>query len=211
MLRGLFEFDGGLMNFFAKFSDIVILNIVFVITCIPLITIGPALTAMYVVTMRMARSEDSYVVKSYFKAFKENFKISILAWLLILGVVGILVLDYRIATFWANDIGKVMQVIALVLLFLLFVVSLLLFPYIARFENTLRQSFKSAAFIAIAALPKTLLLVIITSVVIVFIAFLLPIPYAIFSGFLFVFSLLAFFQSLILKKIFGKYEDRMKD
>lgn len=210
-MRKLFDFDGGLMDLFAKASDLVILNLIFILTCIPIVTIGPALTALYSVTLKMTRNEESYAFKSYISAFKENFKISILAWLIILAALTVFLTDYRISIFWANSMGKVMSIIALTMMFMCFVVSLMLFPYIARFENTLKLSFKSAIFMAIASLPSTLLLIVITGLLGAFVAFLIPRPYAILGGIIVAFSLLAFIQSFILKKIFAKYEDEIEE
>lgn len=55
-------------------ADLMILNIVFIICCLPIVTIGASLTALHYVTLKMVRNEESYIVKSFFKSFKQNFK-----------------------------------------------------------------------------------------------------------------------------------------
>ena len=171
-----------------------------------MVTIGPALTALYSLTLRMVRNEDSYVLKSYFVAFKENFKISFVSWLILLGVLVVSIVDYRISLLLITGAGTFLSIISLILIFLCFVVALYLFPYIARFENTLKYSFKSAIFMAIASIPYTLLLIAITGFFVVFFVFLLPIQYTILAGLLFGFAFLAYVQALIFKKVFVKYE-----
>ena len=65
--------DSPVISFLNKVADFMILNILFILCCAPIVTIGPALSALYTITMREARHEDSYILKPFFKAFKNNF------------------------------------------------------------------------------------------------------------------------------------------
>ncbi len=69
------------MNTLASFIG---LNVLFLITCLPVITIGPALAALYTVTMQEARKESGYVFTTYLKAFKNNFRQGVAAFLIFL-------------------------------------------------------------------------------------------------------------------------------
>ena len=55
-------------------ADLVVLNLLFVITCIPIITIGTATCSMYTYLIRSIRGDERPLAKSYFKLFAENFK-----------------------------------------------------------------------------------------------------------------------------------------
>lgn len=209
-MRELFNYDGGLMKLLNLVANLFILNLLFLFTCIPIVTIGPALTALYSATLKMARNEESYVSKNYFVAFKENFKISILSWLILLGVLLVSFVDYRISQAMENQVGRFLETSSLVLLFLSFVVALFLFPYISRFENTLKYSFKSAVFMAIASLPSTILLIAITSIFAAISYYVLPAHYTILIWLFFGFSFLAFIHSIIFKKVFAKYEPKQE-
>ena len=66
--------ENGFFGFMNRIGDIVFLNVVFLITCIPVVTIGNSLIALYCVSLKMAKGEEGYVVRGYFKAFKDNFK-----------------------------------------------------------------------------------------------------------------------------------------
>ena len=57
-MGGLFNYDGPLVSFLNRLADLVILNIVFLICCIPVFTIGASLTALSSMTMKMARKEE---------------------------------------------------------------------------------------------------------------------------------------------------------
>ena len=76
--------EGWLFRFLDRLWDLIVLNVLFIITCIPLFTVGAAISALYTVTMKGVRKEDSYIVRSYLSAFKENFKKSTILWLLMI-------------------------------------------------------------------------------------------------------------------------------
>jgi len=207
IMGSIFSLDGGLMGFLSRLTDLLILNLIFILTCIPIITIGPALTALYSVTLKMVKNEESYIFKSYFLALKENFKISFFAWLILCLVSIVTFIDYQIVLQF-QAMRNVFLVVFLMLSFLCVLICLFLFPYIARFENTLKQSFKNASFIAIASLPYTFLLLLITAVFVVFLLFIIPLQYALLACLSFGFSTLAFVNSFIFRKIFAKYEPK---
>ena len=85
----IFNMDNKFFVFMGRVADLMILNILCIICCIPIITIGASVTAMYYVTLKMARNEESYIVRSFFKSFKENFKQATVIWLVAL-VAGLL-------------------------------------------------------------------------------------------------------------------------
>lgn len=73
-MSNFFNMDNSLWRFLGRLADVMILNIVFLITCLPVVTIGAAWTSLSYVTLKMSRDEESYIVKSYFKAFRQNFR-----------------------------------------------------------------------------------------------------------------------------------------
>lgn len=206
-MKDIFSLDGGVMGFLSRISDLFILNLIFILTCIPLVTIGPALTALYSVTLKMAKDEESYVFKSYISAFRKNFKISFLSWLIILLASALLFLDYRILSQFSGPMRTLFSVLLLNVCFLLLLVALFLFPYIARFQTTLKQSFKNSILIAIVSLPYTFLILLITVGFVLLVIF-IPIKYAVLLCLLFTFSVLAYIQSFMFRKIFAKYESK---
>ena len=70
------------MMFLSTVADLMILDLICFACWIPIVTIGPALCAKYSVAMRIVRHEAPTIVKPYFKAFKENFKQALIAWLI---------------------------------------------------------------------------------------------------------------------------------
>ena len=79
-----FSPDSKFMQVVSRFSDLVVLNILFLLTCLPLFTVGAACSALYTVTFRIIRSREEPIVRSYFRAFRENFKQGTSLWLILL-------------------------------------------------------------------------------------------------------------------------------
>lgn len=201
----LFNLDSPLMQGLGKIADLFILNVLFIVSCIPIITIGPALTALYTITLKAARNEESYIFRGYLKAFKDNFKIGTLSWLIVLIAGVVLWADFRILGSMPDSIKTVLSVLLLLAFFLYSITATYLFPYIARFENTLFMTIKNAFFMAIAYLPYTLLFV---AFAVLAVLATIYIPFQIIGlvWMLFGFSGLAYLNSIFFRKIFAKFE-----
>lgn len=201
----LFNLDSPLMQFLTKITDLIILNVLYLVCCIPVVTIGAATTALYTVALKAAKNEESYIVRSFFRALKDNFKIGTLSWLIVFVAGMVLWMDFQILPGMAAPLRQIFQVLTLSLALLYLITVLYLFPYIARFENTLSCSFKNAFFLAIAHLPYTMLLAAIT--VLAFLAT-MYVDFKI-TGFLWIvigFSGLTYINSIFFRKIFAKFE-----
>ena len=61
-------------DFINTLCNFVVLNLVFLITCLPVITIGAALSSLYYVTLKEARGEYGYLIRTYLKEFMGNLK-----------------------------------------------------------------------------------------------------------------------------------------
>ena len=80
----LFSMDGKFLETFNKITDLVTLNILWLLCCIPIITIGASTSALYQVTLQIAENRDSYITKEFFKAFRENFRQATIVWLAVI-------------------------------------------------------------------------------------------------------------------------------
>jgi len=205
----IFNLDSPVMRFLTKLADLMILNLLFILCCIPIITIGPSITALYSVTLKMVKNEESYIAKSFFTAFKDNFKISTSSWLVTMLAGVIIYLDYYISPSLPSPLNQVLFFLLTVMLIFFFITELYLFPYIARFENTWKNTVKNAFLIGIANLPFTLLLILFVGILV---ALCLYINLAIVGLVLILcgFSLSAYAMSFIFRRIFAKYEEDTK-
>ena len=176
-----FNLDNKFFQGLSKVVDCVILSVLWVFCCIPMATTfflawqsasvfgwilcwltsflaGPATTALYYAVNKVIRHGRSYLWKEYWHAFKSNFKQAALAALILTGVVLFLGLDCYIMYQFAAQGQKsgVLYVVFLVLIVLVVMLAVYLFAYMARFENSLGQSFKNAALIADIAVTRGL-------------------------------------------------------
>lgn len=199
--------DSPLMRFLTKIADLMVLNILFCVTSIPLITIGASWTALYSVTLKMVRDEEGSVSRSYFRSFRQNFRQATLLWLGVLVVLALLVLDIRVLNGMAEGTAPGLLRVGVEILALLGIMVLqYLFPSLARFEASLADTLKNACMMALAHLPKTALMTA-AAVGAVWITLInnTTIAVGLMVWPLIGFALMAFGNSGILRKIFDNY------
>lgn len=203
----LFRMDSPLMRFLTKIADLMVLNILFCVTSIPLITIGASWTALYSVTLKMVRDEEGSVSRSYFRSFRQNFRQATLLWLGVLVVLVLLVLDIRVLNGMTGGTAPGLLRVGVEILALLGIMVLqYLFPSLARFEASLADTLKNACMMALAHLPKTALMTA-AAVGAVWITLInnTTIAVGLMVWPLIGFALMAFGNSGILRKIFDNY------
>ena len=167
----IFKFDSPVMQFMGKVADMIILNLLTLILSIPIITFGAAYTAKYYVSMKIVRKEEGTLFKPYFKAFKDNFKQATLIWIIQLVILILLGIDWL--WIYNKGFGNVneiyMVLLALLTCFVVFITATI-FPFIARFEMTVKEAYKGAGlfsflyFIKLALIAALEVITIIASV-----------------------------------------------
>lgn len=198
--------DSPFMRFLSRMTDLLWLNILTIICCIPIITAGASFTAMHYVCLKLVRGEEGYISKDFFKSFKKNFKQATVIWLIILLVGCVLALDiYYLFTAGLINGGMWYAVAAGILLATVFIIltCIYVFPILSHFVNTVKGTIKNAFLMSIVALPKTFLMILLYISPFFFMYFayqILPLV------FLFWFSLPAYFAAMLYNKTFKKYE-----
>lgn len=163
----IFSADSLLGRFLYWTADIFILNLLWLICSLPIVTIGASTTALYYSLMIRQRRDEGYVYKNFFKSFKANFKQSTLIWLIMMLVGAFIYADYCIGQYMCSvqnaPIGKVFIVISIILAIPYLFVQLYVFPVQAKFENKISDNLKNALLMAIGHLGYTLLIVVIAA------------------------------------------------
>ena len=147
-----FNMDNKFFTFMSRVADLIILNILCIVCCIPIVTIGPSISAMFYVTMKMVRNEESYIVRGFFKSFKQNLKQGIVINLIMLAAAVLLAIDISICRGTAGSLGKV-----------LLVIFMYIYPVLAKFYNTIKNTFTNAFLMSIRHLPYTALMILISA------------------------------------------------
>ena len=155
-MGNFFNPDSGVMRALGKLADLLILNVLTVILCLPVFTAGAAFTAMHYVLYQMVKDEESYVAKTFFREFKANFKKATLEWLIALAIAAVLAGDFYLMRHYPAYFPAFLTVIFYLLAFIVLAVFLYVFPLTAKFENTIRGTFHNALLIVPGFFPRTL-------------------------------------------------------
>ena len=189
-------------RFLTGLCNLIIVNLLFIITCIPIFTIGASLTALYRITIAILAGDNPAIFRDYFRAFKENFLKATLLELFYAAVSAFFIFEVvMVNTMMSPDLSWV-QYIPYFFLLLILAHTLYSFPLLAWFEESFGQILKNALFLSITNLPVTIMYILFTA----------GLAYAFWqfpslTGSLMIFlgiSLLALFYSLFLKRIFEK-------
>ncbi len=201
-----FNMDGPVMRFLSRMADLMILNVIFILCCIPIVTIGASLTAISYVLLKIRDGEEGYIARGFFKSFKQNFRQATLIWLMILGAGILLGLDIYILRSMSGTLAQINTVLIMVLIVLLVFILFYVFAVLARFENTVLNTIKNACLMSILDFPKTLLMVG-TVAAAIFLSFLNGtfLTWAILIWILIGFALIGYCNSWFLDGILKKY------
>lgn len=203
----LFDSDSPLMQALNKLADLMILNLIALICCVPIITIGASVTALYYMALKMVRNEEVYIVRGFFKSFKQNFRQATVIWMIQIILMAVLVLDYFIV--YGNPESNpsvVMQVLFLATSLLLASIFLFIYPVLSKFDNSIGRTFKNTFAMAILQLPKIILMAAFWAAPVVIALFVIQLfPLA----FLFGLSLPAYGSAKLYNKFFKKMEDQV--
>ncbi|MCM1241479.1 MAG: DUF624 domain-containing protein [Roseburia sp.] len=147
-------------------TDLIILNVLWILCCLPVFTAGAATTAAYYVSITSIRCGDGYVVKRFFESFKKNFRQITPIWLGIL--VSCLIFTADMLFWYRQDdsFGKIMFVVSGIVAFLLFIWILWIFPVFAKLDGKTTELLRNAVAFAIGYLPYTAIILVITGVVV---------------------------------------------
>lgn len=207
MFSNLFNYDNPVWRFMGKFFDVMILNILWVICSIPIVTMGASTTAVYYVTLRLVRDEEgSSTIKDYFHSFKQNFKQSTIIWLILLVVGGALAADIYI--FWFAMTGnQTLRSVALAVCagFGIAYIGVLMFvfPLQCRFFNSIKRTMFNALLLSLRHILTTISMVIVDIAVPLLALTVAPILQPIL--FMFGLPLLLYINSYFLAPVLEKY------
>lgn len=200
----LFEIDGKLFNAMSKIADLVMLNLLWLVCCLPIVTIGASTSALHCVTLKMARNEDTYICSSFFHSLKENMKQSLIIWGAFLAIGVVLYFDFYAVGHTGEGMVKLSVIPLILITFLLVMTACYVFPILAFFKNSLKGAVKNALLMALAHLPYTLLILAVYACPLLLL-FTKNLVLAVFIDLVIGFSLAAWVNSHLFRKLFDRY------
>lgn len=199
----LFNPDNPVMNFFGKLLDCLWLNVLWLVTSLPIVTLGASTSALYYCTLKLAEDRHVELTRDFFHSFRQNLKEGSILSLIFVGLGAVLVIEGRL--FWAMKTTSVVWTLGtavFVLVVLIFaMVSVYVFPLLARFDNTWKNMIRNAFVLSVRFLICTVVLLLIRAAV-------LYVAVSVFAPILFLGEgLVALLSSYLLKNVFVKVEE----
>ena len=151
-MGGFFNMDGPFYRVGNALADIMILSLLWIVFSIPIITIGASTTALYYVTTRRLADKQGYITSDFFLAFKQNFKVATILWLIWLLIFVIIIANISMMIGEEEiTFGPSLAFLfpaQIVILIELFFMAQYIYPINARFDMGVIQVLKSAFFMA---------------------------------------------------------------
>ena len=158
-----FSVESPLYKFMQSLWDILKLNFMWVIFCIPIVTIGGSTIAAFSVLLRMSEDQEGNVIKDFWKAFKENWKQGILIGLLPPICFEAVFLDFQLYNAVENG-GLGILIVGCFSAYIFIFCLIYVFPLLARYDNTVINSIKNSFRIGMKFFGRTFLLLAIIAV-----------------------------------------------
>ena len=201
--------DNKVLQALAAVGDLMALNLMWILCCLPVVTAGASTTALYYSLLKMVRKEETYPAKMFFRAFRQNLKQSIPLTMLLLVVCAVLYVDLNVVRNTAIHFGALLSILVAALLLVFVMVASYVFPLLAQFENTIKGTLKNALFMSLWHLPYSVVIMLL-NLVPVLLFFLVP------NLFLKSFALwllvggagVAYLNSRLFVKIFDRYIEK---
>lgn len=147
-MGNLFSIDSPAGKFVIRICDLIFLNVIYILCCIPVFTMGAANTALQYVVLKMVRDENDGVLREFFSSFRRNFRQSLPLTGIWLGSGLFIITNIYVFAHWDFGIwngGIYILYIALALHFALFAY---VFPVFARFDNTVKNTLRNSRILA---------------------------------------------------------------
>jgi len=156
----LFSMDNAFFRAVGKLVDLIWLNVLTVLCCIPVVTAGASLTALYAVELKLVKNEEGGITKSFFRAFKANFKTATGIWCVVLAVLcfyayDLFILKQGVLDGYGNLLTVTLVVISAILIFIYLVLGYV-FPLLARYDAAGKQTVKNAVLLMFGFFPRSL-------------------------------------------------------
>lgn len=208
-MKNIFNLESPMMQMLTRIGDMILLNVLFLLCCIPVITAGASIAAMHKMLQEIVYDTDSSTVKGFFRAFKANFKQATIVWLVMLAVILSLGCDFLLIVtyFSGTEAIRWMIILLAVLAVLVSCVAAYMIPLLVRYENRLRQHLNNAVILAVIKLPRTLGLLALNFLPLIILVldlnvFIQTLIFWVFIGF----SFTTYLETLLLQPVFNELE-----
>ena len=157
---GRLNFDSPFYRIMTKIFDIVAVGCLWLVCCCGIITIGASTASLYYVMLKLARNEEGSIPRMFFHSFKENFKQSIPITLLEILFYFVVFFEVEMIKNTVDAVPYYSALYGICIAVILIGTGIFswIYPYFSRFSDTVGGTLKKGAILAMAHLPRTLLM-----------------------------------------------------
>lgn len=172
---GMLANDGKVVGLLNRSGELILLNMAFLLCCVPVVTLGPALASLYYATMKSIRRGRGYPVREFFSSVKRTLGKGILLTLLAAVWLGLLFFGryYAGTGQWKGAPGPGLYDAFIIVSIC---VTIYVFPVLSRFETKLTEILSLSFLMSIRFLPVTVLSIAWLAAVVFLMIYVLPIP-----------------------------------
>lgn len=204
-MPGFLHPESDFMEKLHGFTDLMILNLLFILTSIPVVTLGASMSALYSVALDLAKKEEGPIIRSYFSAFFRHFKKGSLL-VLPLFFLGLLLFSSTTVVFlWPVPFRRVLLMVQGGLILIYILLTALSFGFLAKEGLGVKETFVLAASAMGKRLPEALLVGLMHLLPVVATALLAPLSPQVLMIWAFVgFSLVAYGSAHLIHRMLDK-------
>lgn len=178
-MNNFFRLDGLFYKASSKIWELLILNLLIVLTSLPIITIGAAQTAGFTVTTRIIGFDETHIVSTFFDSFKKNFKQSTIVWLALGVLINLLIINWNYLISF-NQLNNWMTIGMIIVSLAVVNFCQYVFFYLSRFDDSIKQVILNILKLPIYYPVRSLILLLVI---------LVPVLLMVLSPYLFVFEM----------------------
>lgn len=160
-MRFLFDPDSKIMHIISRLCDLVVLNIVFLLTCLPVFTIGAANAALYDTVFRLDTEREGKLFAAYFRAFRSNFRQATAIFLILALFLAATCLNMVRFSEIGGTAGYLLFLVAMAVFVIFAIMFSYAFPLLSQFRNSIRKTLANSLLLGIAHLPRSLVLLVV--------------------------------------------------
>ncbi|VEE78831.1 membrane protein [Streptococcus milleri] len=207
LVKSIFNTDNLFMRICEKILDLVTVNLLFLLSCLPLVTIGIAKISLYETLFEIKGARRVKVTAMYMQAFRKNWKVGLKIGLLELLLVGISLFD--LVLFWRQEtmLFQMLKATCIGVIIFTSLLFLCIYPLAAKFEMTVKDLLQTGLIMVSLHFPWFFLMIALLAVIVFFLSssgFVLLLGFTLFV--LVGFAALGFLQLPIMETIFNKYK-----
>lgn len=206
LIHMIFDVNNPFMLASEKVLNLFMLNLFFVISCLPILTIGPAKIALHTCLQNLGHGQRAGFLRTYTNAFRENLVQGGVLGIIELLLIVFSLLDLYLLSFQKGFLFQILQSIFIGILFLTILIFSYVYPLVSRRILSTKEALKTSLLLAGLNLPWSILIVLVwVGLALLLTMNALTLMMGLSALFLFGFAGLTYLQTIIMDIIFKKY------